>query len=680
MTGRGHRRFGTIAGWGAAALIALALPAGPASVRADGRLYLPDRASEIRALRISPLRGWVEAAYRGRFEEAGPAEIRESRYSPRVHLATNGSAYHPRFLAFDVATSLGLESYRIRGDERRDDDLAFADYDATAHVFDDRAANGTLFAHKSDAWVESPYRGAYRARSTTAGGELRTGGALPLTLTYSRDHREEDYLGEDREEDRDRFRAATLHRSSLSQTDLSFRWVDARRNLPVQDTETASADLRQTLRPSADSPSHLRSAVRWFQQSGSLRRRDLGVTENLRLGWSETLESTAGYRFSEQTGADGPDRGRQLMRSQRGEIGTRHELWGSLETSVGLHASRRNVYDRVGGDRERVGREDRRGARGDVDYRRATPWGRLHAGVGYDRTREDQTAEDQVRETADENYRLEDGNEPLLLASRIDAGSIVVSDATGFTIYREGFDYDVVTFGDRVSLRRVPTGDITDGQSLRVDYRYEVSPALEFDAVGTTFRTRFDSNRNVSAYYRYGRHREDYVSGIANGFLEDRRLHVAGARFRAMGLTLGEEYEVDRLLASEFRTNRLTAGIDGRWGRVVRGSMHASHSRTRFSETDRALGVTAVNGRLQWTPRPALSLESEAWIRLDRTDGASAGADTEMGGVRLELKRRWRELATSAGASWRASDRSGTRDRRTSVWVALRRTFSGGVS
>jgi hypothetical protein len=658
---------------------ALSLVAAPAS-GTNGRAYLPDATSEIRALAVSPLRGWVEMAYRARLEEAEHYEIRESRVSPKLHLATDGSVYHPRFLVFDVATSLRLETYRIRGDERRDDDLAFADYDASGRFFDDRSVNGTLFARKSDAWIESPYRGSTRMRAATTGAELRTKGPLPLTLTVSRDHREEEFSGDDREEDRDRFRASTLHRTSRSQTSLSYRWVDTQRNLQLQDYQTSSADLRSTLRPSADSPSSLRSAVRWFHQSGTLRRRDLGLTEDLRIGWSETLESTAGYRFSEQTGTDGPERGRRLMRSHRGEVGVRHDLWGSLETTLALHASRHDVFDRVGDDRDRIGRDDRRGFRGDLAYRRATPWGRLHLGVGHARAREDQTAEDQIRQVANESYRLEDGNEPLLASSRVDPASIVVSDATGFTVYVEGIDYDVVTFGDRVSLRRIPGGDIADGETLLVDYRYEVSPALEFDTIGTTFRSRFDSIRNVSAYYRYGRHREDYVSGIANGFLEDRRDHVAGLRFRARGFTVGEEYEVNRLLASEFRTNRVDVGVEGRIGSSVRGSLRASHSRRRFTETDRELAITALSGGLTVTPRPTFVIEGRAWVRLDRTDGESAGVDADLGGARLEIKRRWREISAVLGGAWHDSDRNGFRDRRTSAWIALRRTFAGGRS
>ncbi len=53
------------------------------------------------------------------------------------------------------------------------------------------------------------------------------------------------------------------------------------------------------------------------------------------------------------------------------------------------------------------------------------------------------------------------------------AGSIVVTDATGVVTYVEGTDYTVDY--DIGRIRALSTGDITEGESLRVDYSYQAS-------------------------------------------------------------------------------------------------------------------------------------------------------------------------------------------------------------
>ena len=666
--------------WGIGFVVAVAALL-PTRSRAVDRIYLQDRGEEVSWLRLGPISGWAEMRARARRDDAEGFEIRETLLSPGIHLGTDGSIYHDELLAFSLAGTLSLEDQRVRGDRRRDDRSTFALYDGTACILDHKRINGSAAARRDDAWVESPYRESTRIRTSSRGGELRMNSAtLPTGLAWDHTERKEDFRDVTRMDEHDALRASMSHRIGVSRTDVSARWVDTRRSFQAQDYRTATASLDNTLRPAKDSVSRLQSSVRWFNQYGSLRRRHFDVSEDARTQMTPDLESHARYQFTEQVDPSGagPGGGRSLIRMNRGDLGARHELWGSLATAVDVQASRRNVFAGTDADRERTGFVEQKGLRAGWDYGRRTPWGSLRLGFDWERAREQQESQDRFRSVSDESHVLRDGSEPRLDNAGVDVTTIVVTDDTGFVVFEEGLDYTVLPVGSRASIFRLPGGDITDGQTILVDYVFAYSPDLTFDTTGKTFHFRFDGARWASLHYRYDRHREDFVSGVADGFLEDQRTHLAGVDLRASFLTLSEEYEVQRLLASEFRTNRIRLGADRQLSRTTWLFLEAGHSRSEFAEVDRVQTLWTGTVRVNGTLVRGIALRAEAWTRLDRVNRAAAGVDADLYGARLELGKSFRDVTASLGVSHRDSDRNGLPDRRSQVYVSLRRAFRVG--
>lgn len=652
----------------------------PLPVPAADRAYLRDRTDEITWLHVGAISGWAELSGRTRRDDAQGFELRETLLSPALRVATDGSVYHRDLLEFTAAGTLSLEDQHVRGDVDRDDRSTFAQYETAAHLLDRKPLNASVSARKDDAWVESPYRESTRIRSLARGAELRLeNGVLPAGVAVEHAEREEEFRDVTRREEHDTARGRLAHRASLSATEISVRQVDTRRSFQDQDYRTTAASLDHTLRPSRGSANTLRSAARWFNQYGSLRRRSLDLTEELRVRPLRALGAHARYGFIEQADprGPGPGAGRQLVRTNRGDAGFRHDLWGSLATTVDVHASRRNVYDRTDADRAEIASVEQKGLRAGWDYRRTTPWGGLRLGFAWERGREDQQSQDRSRSVADETHALTDGNEPLLDNARVDPASVVVTDDTGFVVYEEGLDYTLVSAGSRLAIFRLPGGDIADGQTIRVDYTHEFSPDLEFDTRGRSFHARFDGSRWASVHYRYDRHREDYVSGRADGFLEDQRLHVAGLDLDLGILTFSEEYEIQRLLESEFRTNRVRVGADRRVGRTTWLALEAGHSRSEFTEVDHVQQFWTATARLTGEVS-GVTLRAEAWTRLDRANRDEVGTDADLHGARLELAKRVRSLSVRVGAFVRDSDRNGLTDQRRQVFVALRRSFRMG--
>jgi hypothetical protein len=270
---------------------------------------------------------------------------------------------------------------------------------------------------------------------------------------------------------------------------------------------------------------------------------------------------------------------------------------------------------------------------------------------------------------------MRDGGEPLLDNTRVSIGSIVVTDETGFLVYQEGIDYRVETLGSRVRLVRVLSGSIADGESVLVDYEFSFSPDLSFTIKGSSASFRLDTPSNVSVYYRYERENEDFVSGVADGFLEDQRTHVVGATWSWKALSVGDEYEVNRLSASEFLTNRFFAEFGARLPRNTTLNVSGNYTRTRFTEVDRTLNMYVVNTRLATIFRVGLSLENEAWLRVDRGTPDEEGLDSELGGARVKVVRRFRALTITAGLFYREADDNSVHDQRTLFFFSIKRLF-----
>jgi hypothetical protein len=448
-------------------------------------------------------------------------------------------------------------------------------------------------------------------------------------------------------------------------------------NLQAQDYETVGATFNNTLRRDSDTPKQLRSAIRYMNQYGTIRRRGFSVTEHGLFRWGKNVETTGEYQFTEQTASTGFNTTTepQLTRSHRGDAGGQHTLWGSLTSSVRVYTSQDRTFNNTSRDMK-VSDNQRRGLRAGLGYRRRTNIGRLHLGFDYERAREDQTSLDRVRTVANEAHTMTDGNEPELKNSSVDVATIVVTDDTGFTVYQEGLDYSVQTFGSRVRLFRELTGTITNGQAIRVDYQFSFSPDLTFDTDGQVYSARLDTPKSWSLYYRFSRYNEDFVSGIENGFLEDRRLHVAGVSLQQGNLTIGDEYEVNEVVASEFLSNRFFGNYRRTVRRITNINLSGNYTWTRFKDVDRTLNVFSTTARITTTLRRGYLLEGQGLLRLDRGNDDAQGLDADLFSLRVGLTRRVNALTITSGLFYRnANNNNDVNDRRTNIFLSMKREF-----
>jgi len=640
--------------------------------------YIKTERDDVRIISFKSFSGWTEFMFRGSNERADEFKIKETLFSPKLQLSTQGSMYHEKFLTFDLDALVSFEQRRTWGGDSRSDELSFNDYNASMLFFGERPANLRLFAKRNNAWIESPFRASYRVLGDVLGAELRVR-RIPFPFGVAFDHmrREEEFFSEDRIEEQDQVSANLRCSGQNLNNDVTFRFADYTKNIQFQDYKTVNAGLNSTLHFKKRSPGYLRSSTRYFHQYGTLTRRDFSVFENVYYNITKHIENSIYYQFTEQGVRPSQNSAdpMQLNRSHRGSFGFKHTLYGSLITGVQVYGSYEEFLNDTGADRLRTGEDKRRGLRADIDYRRRTAWGRLFAGVGYDLAHEEQSSTERSRQVLNEEYTLVDGNEPQLEHGNVDSTSIIVTDNTGFTVYIEGVDYNIIQFGNFTRLFRIPGGAITNGGIILVDYSYMFSPNLEFDIKGSSANIRFDSVKNVSLFYRYSRSNEDFLSGIPNGFLEDHKRHIAGVNYSSGGFSLGEEYEVNQYIADRFIANRLRADFNGAFSRSTRMHMGISYSLTRFADTGRELNVYMLTSRIITVIPGGMNLEGEGWLRFDRGRREDPTLDSDFAGLRVKIVKDLKALKLVMGGFYRKADDNLVKDERANFYLSLRRSF-----
>ena len=215
-----------------------------------------------------------------------------------------------------------------------------------------------------------------------------------------------------------------------------------------------------------------------------------------------TLDSRTVYR-RDRVDAKAFGRDQQAVDTQ-----LQHRLYDSLITT----AAGRFSHDDL-----RTGERQVRGATLQLDYRKKlVAGGRLSASAGRRWDREDN------RFSGREDFVLREAQEarlgvPIRLRrDRVVPGTIVVTDATGTVVYREGFDYTVDFIGDFAEISIRPDGRILDGRTLLVDYRVRVSPFTETSTTQPHYDLAVDYGW-INPHVQFNATKRELLSGFDDG-------------------------------------------------------------------------------------------------------------------------------------------------------------------
>ena len=654
-------RAGRILGRCCATAVAL-LVAAPAV--ADGPVYLPENGHGTRTLTIDDLSGWTEFLYHDTHARAGDFVLDETIVSPGIHGEARGSLYHERLAAFRLDGTLSWQSRSFAGAANGTSEVSFRDYGAAVDLLRKHATSLTLSTARRTGWLTSPFRSSVRTLSRTRGAELRTTALpLPLTVSWTREEFTEDLLGGERTTERTALQASGRHRIGDHGLTYRLRRDDFRKNVQTQDVRTDGGDLGWSLRRDR---LHLRADHRYRNRYGTIDRTDLSLSQSASADLGRGLDGTVShiYQRFRSGGDDAP-------------WTAAHNLDARLEGSrgpfdLGLIL---DVYDeQTTRDTESLAALSRISVGFESLYRTAVPAGDLTLGWGHRRGHESRRSALREYMTADELHVLSDGTPARLEHPDVIAGSIVVTDPSGFAVYLEGLDYEISVIGSATFLDRLPSGDIPPDGDVAVDYAYTLSPGSEFFTVGNTVRADLRGPRIWSLRYRYENHDEDPTEPDPGDVLQSRTRNLYGAELDWRAWTLDGESEVVNLLETRYRSRRARLDWSANHG-PNRVSAGLSHTWTRTNGHGRRQRFFQAHARATGRVRRNLTLESEVWLRLDRGEAFVGDQQRRLVGARLRATYRFRALLVELAAQIHDAERNDAADDRSELRLGVRRMF-----
>jgi hypothetical protein len=128
----------------------------------------------------------------------------------------------------------------------------------------------------------------------------------------------------------------------------------------------------------------------------------------------------------------------------------------------------------------------------------------------------------------DESLVLSGLSAVSLLHEYIPIDSISVSNITHTQIYLENIDYQLTVIGSETRVERLSSGNISDGETVLVNYEYESGGSFDYKEVkhGLSFMVSLDKRYNFSMFYSTVK--QDLLEGIPTRILEDDERYRVG--------------------------------------------------------------------------------------------------------------------------------------------------------
>lgn len=323
---------------------------------------------------------------------------------------------------------------------------------------------------------------------------------LPMQLTYSDKSRDVTW------------RPLAQPSFGVAETIRSLR-LTARNSKTTVWLERAAFSDRLGDRDFTSYQANLQHQMRWGKRSRLLSSAQYldrsGIFANSRLSWSQrihlqhtwTLASDYDYRiFSlENTGG-----------RNSGWTGSATVTYQARPDLV-FAANGQGTASRFTGGEQSFYRVQPR-----VSYVAALPHGAsLRAGlaIGYEWRNRQPTADGWL-DVVDERHVVDDTRRFYLREPFIDETSVVVTSADETTLYQVDFDYRLVEAGAQLELFALPGGRLAVGDTLSIDYRHQIVPETDANAVIADFSLALRWH-SLNLYHR--RSLRDQQSGHDSG-------------------------------------------------------------------------------------------------------------------------------------------------------------------
>ena len=443
----------------------------------------------------------VRSGRRGPYAQTYRQTNRERRFQETLGLDGSGALLDERVFQFDFSGLWGLsqewyDETRPGRDLRTAPDGDVLEYDLRGVLFPEGRLTTEVTASRLDDRIPRPFLPSLDRRRERYGLELSYhDDVLPMRLRlYDEDEALRSParrgLDDERREARGLEYEATWRPSDAQQLRLRYEYEDRgeqysgtrRRYDTVRDYLTLDHQLTFGL----DDKSRLETLARFQDERGDLARDTFELAPQLRLQHTEDLATIYKLQYLR----DSFDGLRQDL--YRGDVGLEYTCddWRAALNLYGLHQ-----------DAERGGDFNEWGGSAMLAYERDTASGRFRGSIGYEhaQTRADDAGRDGL--VISESQTLRDPLLAYLTREYVVPTSLLVTSSDRRRVYVAGRDYLVVPLGRYTALRRVPTGRISNNETVLVSYRYRTSEGRESNRDRLDVRLEHKFNTGWTPYY-----------------------------------------------------------------------------------------------------------------------------------------------------------------------------------
>lgn len=636
----------------------------------------------IKGIEFTSIRRQLEMTARVRDEEqkskvgAGSSSLKEKIFEEGVRLETEGSVYHPNFMEFSLAGLFGLlqEDFESSfGDRTRasSDTGTILEFDFEGDFLKKKPYPGTAYARQYRRLDPRPFLSSLLTTTQNYGFAWQyVDDQTPTSLQFDSTDVKLDPL--DPDEALGRQQNTTLRFETSYRFDdhnvLSFTYD--RRTVSEQPFDLAydsdELKLGHRLDFGANHRHRLDSEVVYFDQRGTFNIERLRWRETMRLTHSETLRSWYQFEIVDRTqgSLSGIPPIQETSYLLSGTV--EHKLYESLISQLFAFGQFQDFDNGL--------EITRLGIQPSLDYRKKNPWGILLANYQFRFQTEDRQGAGQGFEVINERITFNDPDPAVLSNSNVAISSIFITAEDRATLYRAGEDYRVTRVGDRIEIERVPTGRIADGQTVEVDYTWEISGDLTLDTTTHNFQIRQNFDMGLQPYYRLRKQDQEITPADATGVVpEDITAHIVGSEFRRGPVRLLAEYEDHDSTINPYEAIRLSGDFTQRVGRDGTARL-----RTRWVNIDRTGDIArrteffTIEGRHRQRVGKYLTLEGAVLYRTE--DDSLSGPDE---GVDVDLSLEWliRETELRVTYEYGRFEDDFAENRNQMLYVQFRRRF-----
>lgn len=465
----------------------------------------------------------------GTSSRMGQSDLREEFF-----LMTHSYVYHPNLLSLDIGGGPILQrgTYVNDSDETRSQGALY-NFTGRATFLRDKPYRGSVFYEHLNPTLNVAPGQVITQENTRYGADfslLAPVTPVPIYMDATRSHfqgRGADRVVDD-EISRFNLRASRSF-GALGSTQVQYQAsqqtsMSGSPNLPIQSSDSSNQGLSVDSRFQFGSARqhNLTNLIMLNTQAYTLQgqnpipeRRDGRMFLDLRSRHSNELQSFGFYNYSSST------QGELSSVVNSASAGLNYTPRPDLTLGAGLHGDDSQTKQLSA---------NTRGVDGSVRYQKALPLGVATASYAVRYDQREQTAAAAQTGVVGERITLAGTTLVALGHQHVNAGTLVVSNATRTQTYVEGHDYVLTLIGAETRVQRLIGGSILDGQELLIDYSFDVGGTFAYSQADQTLNLNWGLLNYFNAYVRRFESDPRLGSGTPTYALNIVRSDVFGAR------------------------------------------------------------------------------------------------------------------------------------------------------